>query len=157
MTPPLCDRYRCNRGNSTVTRFDWPTRIRNDKLSERDFAPRGLSLPVSALIDRRRVLLGAAGVLAGSAVFSQTEVEPKSRSKRSSSPSSLGFQEIRLAPTSTDRLPAGYRRQVLLRWGDPLFPDSPPFDPLEQSAAAAEKQFGYNNDYTAWIPLPFGS
>ena len=47
----------------------------------------------------------------------------------------------------------GYRGQVLLRWGDPLFADSPAFDPTAQSAAAQLKQFGYNNDYVAFFPL----
>ena len=47
----------------------------------------------------------------------------------------------------------GYRGQVLLRWGDPLFPDSPAFNPTAQSAAAQLKQFGYNNDYVAFFPL----
>ena len=47
----------------------------------------------------------------------------------------------------------GYRGQVLLRWGDPLFADSPVFNPTAQSAAAQLKQFGYNNDYVAFFPL----
>src|SRR5512134_1661555 len=51
---------------------------------------------------------------------------------------------------STHHVADGYRADVLLRWGDPLFPDSPPFDPLRQSAAAQLKQFGYNNDYIAF-------
>ena len=42
---------------------------------------------------------------------------------------------------------------MLLRWGDPLFPDSPAFNPTAQSAAAQLKQFGYNNDYVAFFPL----
>jgi uncharacterized protein len=48
---------------------------------------------------------------------------------------------------------AGYRAQILLRWGDPLFRDAPPFDPHQQSATAQLKQLGYNNDYVAFIPL----
>src|SRR5690606_2217982 len=42
-------------------------------------------------------------------------------------------------------------------WGDPLFPDSPAFDPRNQSAAAQRRQFGYNNDFVGYIGLPFGS
>lgn len=42
---------------------------------------------------------------------------------------------------------------MLLRWGDPLFADSPVFDPLKQSAEAQAKQFGYNNDYVGYIPI----
>ncbi|HAK62624.1 MAG TPA: hypothetical protein DCO82_05210, partial [Alphaproteobacteria bacterium] len=31
------------------------------------------------------------------------------------------------------------------------------FDPLHQTAAAQERQFGYNNDFVAFLPLPPGS
>ena len=41
----------------------------------------------------------------------------------------------------------------MLRWGDRLFPDSLPFDPLTQSATAQLRQFGYNNDYIAYFPI----
>lgn len=41
----------------------------------------------------------------------------------------------------------------MLRWGDPLFADSPDFDPTKQSAEAQAKQFGYNNDYVGYIPI----
>ena len=42
---------------------------------------------------------------------------------------------------------------MLLRWGDPIFADGPEFDPLNQTAAAQAKQFGYNNDYVGYIPI----
>jgi uncharacterized protein len=41
----------------------------------------------------------------------------------------------------------------LIRWGDKLFPDSLPFDPLKQTGAAQLRQFGYNNDYIAYFPI----
>ena len=41
---------------------------------------------------------------------------------------------------------AGYDADVLLRWGDPLFPDSPAFAPANQTPEAQRRQFGYNND-----------
>ncbi|RVD51307.1 PhoX family phosphatase, partial [Mesorhizobium sp. M8A.F.Ca.ET.023.02.2.1] len=47
----------------------------------------------------------------------------------------------------------GYDADVLLRWGDPLFADSPEFDPTKQSAQAQARQFGYNNDYVGYIAI----
>ena len=47
----------------------------------------------------------------------------------------------------------GYEAKPLLRWGDPLFPDAPAFDPRKQSARSQERQFGYNNDFVGFIPL----
>ena len=42
---------------------------------------------------------------------------------------------------------------MLLRWGDPLFADSPAFDPTAQSADKQRRQFGYNNDFIGYVPL----
>lgn len=64
-----------------------------------------------------------------------------------------------ISPDSSDRLllAEGYRAQVLLRWGDPLAPDLPPFDIQAQSAALQERRFGFNSDFIAYLPLPPGS
>ncbi len=45
---------------------------------------------------------------------------------------------------------------MLLRWGDAIFADSPAFDLATLDGPAAEQQFGYNNDFTAFLPLPHG-
>jgi secreted PhoX family phosphatase len=63
------------------------------------------------------------------------------------------FREIKRGLDGTHHVPQGYRADVLLRWGDPLFPDSPPFNPARQSAAAQARQFGYNCDYIGLVPL----
>ena len=44
-------------------------------------------------------------------------------------------------------MPSGYDWNTIVRWGDPLFWNSPAFDPTRPSASAQELQFGYNNDY----------
>ncbi|MFD5393049.1 PhoX family protein [Streptomyces sp. NPDC127097] len=59
-------------------------------------------------------------------------------------------------PTDTgDRVvvPEGYRHEVLIRWGDPVLRDAPPFDFDRQTAAAQARQFGVNNDFCALLPL----
>ncbi|MEE9289738.1 MAG: PhoX family phosphatase [Alphaproteobacteria bacterium] len=71
-------------------------------------------------------------------------------------PSSLTFTEIGKAKTKDLQLAPGYSAQVVIRWGDAVRPDAPAFDPHNQSAEAQEKQFGYNNDFIAFLPLPAG-
>jgi secreted PhoX family phosphatase len=53
-------------------------------------------------------------------------------------------------------LPPGYTHTVLARWGDPLFPDAPEFDPHAQTAAKQVRQFGNDNDFIGFMPLPPG-
>ena len=72
-------------------------------------------------------------------------------------PSSLTFRDIPHSLDQTHHIPDGYELQVLLRWGDPILPGAPAFDPHNLTAAAQERQFGYNNDYVDFQPLPRGS
>ncbi|MEM8682289.1 MAG: PhoX family phosphatase [Pseudomonadota bacterium] len=67
------------------------------------------------------------------------------------------FEEISRGLDTTHHVPAGYTADIVLRWGDPLFADSPPFDPMRQNEAAQLRQFGYNNDYLGLIALPDGN
>ena len=102
-------------------------------------------------LTRRDTLKGmaAAGVygLFGCATSAQT----------GASGSSLTFTESGRFLDATHHVAPGYNVNVLLRWGDPLFKDAPAFDPQKQSAAAQEQQFGANNDFMAFMPLPRGS
>ena len=69
----------------------------------------------------------------------------------------LDFQEIAHGIDSTHHVPPGYVAQVLLRWGDPILPGAPAWSPGAISAAGQAAQFGYNNDFVAFMPLPLGS
>lgn len=68
-----------------------------------------------------------------------------------------GFQELPHGRDADFHVAPGYRHHVLLRWGDKLFPDSTAFDPYRQNAANQLRQFGYNNDFLAFMPWPHGS
>ncbi|WP_035775715.1 alkaline phosphatase PhoX, partial [Arthrobacter sp. H5] len=51
-------------------------------------------------------------------------------------------------------VPDGFSWRPLIRWGDPMFRNSPDFDANNQTAAAQALQFGYNCDYTDILDLP---
>ena len=102
---------------------------------------------------RREMMRGTLGVTAAAALFGPAVLAPRTVHAESPSVDRFDFEELAAGVDETHHVADGYRAQVLLRWGDPLFPDSPAFDPLKQSAAAQLKQFGYNNDYVAFIPL----
>jgi secreted PhoX family phosphatase len=53
-----------------------------------------------------------------------------------------------------DQVAAGWRRGVLLRWGDRVAFDAPPFDPAQPSVEAAAAQFGWDARMLAAIALP---
>jgi secreted PhoX family phosphatase len=96
--------------------------------------------------DRRRVLTG--GVEVATAAW-------LSASAQSGAAASVALPRISPSKADTVIVPDGYRAQVLLRWGDPLFADAAALDPsmvvqgalLNAGAAAAQlRQFGYNCD-----------
>ncbi|WP_285249889.1 PhoX family phosphatase [Pseudarthrobacter sp. fls2-241-R2A-168] len=117
----------------------------------------------SATMSRRAALgFGAAGALAvvlGSAV---TSAEPASAvglskaAKEGFGKSKLQFTAIKPVDKAVDAftVPEGFTWQPIIRWGDPLFADSPDFDLNNQTAAAQARQFGYNNDYTDIVEIP---
>ncbi|MGH3728701.1 MAG: PhoX family protein [Micromonosporaceae bacterium] len=109
-------------------------------------------------ISRRGVFkVGAAGALVvGAGVGAGTAIAGIERPGSPSTPAGAGgltFQPV--PPNTLDKvsIPDGYRQHLVIEWGDPVVPGAPPFDIDNQSGDAQEKQFGYNNDYLAVIPL----
>lgn len=117
--------------------------------------------PIGDLISRRDLLRATAAGLAttwlrGSSDASDT-VSQSAPHVAAAGPSTLTFQELAHGNDLQAAVAPGYDMHLLLRWGDPLFSDGFAFDPLDQSSRAQARQFGYNCDYTAFLPLPSDS
>ena len=96
-------------------------------------------------LSRRGFLIGS--VAAGAALSAAPAVA------RTAAADAAGFDfpEIARGTGPDIVVPAGYRADIVIGWGDALFPDSPAFDPAAQTPSAQARQFGYNNDYLGFI------
>ena len=105
---------------------------------------------------RRSVLQGGMGLATLVSVGGLSACSKISASKTAvlRAQDSFAFTELTRTVFRTHRVATGYEAEILLRWGDGIFPDSPPFDPLNQLAESQEKQFGYNNDFLALFEIP---
>jgi len=68
--------------------------------------------------------------------------------------SRLTFSAIAPSREDSIQVSAGYKAEVLVGWGDPVEAGAPAFNPDGLTAAAQAKQFGYNNDWLDFFPLP---
>ncbi|MDQ6436231.1 PhoX family phosphatase [Mesorhizobium sp. LHD-90] len=107
---------------------------------------------IAARFSRRGFLRGSLAVSAIAATVSPIALITADNA-RAAGGSAFSFEEVEAGVDETHHVAAGYDADILLRWGDALFADSPEFDPAAQSAAAQAKQFGYNNDYVGFIPI----
>ena len=113
-------------------------------------AGRTMAEILAARLSRRDVLAGVASAAALAAIGPARELG-------AATTGGLTFKEIAHGADETVHVPEGYRSDVLMRWGDPVLGDAPAFEPRALTAAAQAKQFGYNNDFLAFMPLPLGS
>ena len=107
---------------------------------------------VSRRFSRRSFLQGSLAVSAVAATVSPVALMTADKA-RAASGSAFSFPEVEAGVDARHHVAEGYDADVLLRWGDALFPDSPDFDPANQRAEAQARQFGYNNDYVGFIPI----
>ncbi len=107
------------------------------------------------ILSRRDALRGAAA----SAAFGLFSMPLAQAAGPAAAGSSLKFPEIKHADATAASITVaqGYSAQVVIRWGDKVMKDAPDWNPLRQTAAAQAKQFGYDNDFLAFMPLPIGS
>ena len=92
---------------------------------------------IAARYDRRDFLKGGLGVAAIAATVSPLAILAASQAQ-ADIPSRFKFTEIEAGVDANHHVAEGYDADVLIRWGDPVLPGAPPFDPLKQSAAAQE-------------------
>lgn len=120
---------------------------------------------VQARLGRRDILRGMLGTSAIAAFAPAVPVALMAGEAKAQAAGATGkqagfgfnFEELTRGIDAKHHVAPGYDADVLIRWGDPLFADSPDFDPYKQTADSQLKQFGYNCDYTAFYPLPQGS
>ena len=141
------------------TTFDPDTVSHHAEASEDRAAPRAgtrSSAPtigdvIAQRFERRDVLRGALGFTAIAATVGPMALAARPAHAKTGS---FDFEEIAAKVTDNHEVAPGYDAKVLIRWGDPVLPEAPEFDPANQTAAAQAKQFGYNNDYVGFFPHP---
>ncbi|WP_414936654.1 PhoX family protein [Amycolatopsis sp. cmx-11-51] len=111
---------------------------------------------VLGAVSRRGALKASAVValVAGAplALTAPATAAPAGNSRPKPSP---GTDYKRVQPNTLDAVvvPEGYQQGIVIRWGDAVLPGAPEFDFDNQTAAAQAKQFGYNCDFAALLPL----
>ncbi len=101
---------------------------------------------------RRDILKGALAVSATTALFGSTAMLAAQKAQANAA-SRYRFDELVSGNDEKHHIAEGYDADVLIRWGDPIFPDVSDFDPQNQSPDDQLKRFGYNNDYVGFVPL----
>jgi len=108
-------------------------------------------------LSRRQALrgLGTAAVTAGLAGSMVSTLAM--RAAAAATGPALTFTELAHGVDENMHVAQGYRADVVIRWGDKVLGDAPAFQAGAQDAGGQSRQFGYNNDYIGYFPLPTGS
>ncbi|AVO45252.1 PhoX family protein [Phreatobacter cathodiphilus] len=110
---------------------------------------------VAARFHRRELVKGVLGVGAITAALGPAALAARTAAAQPGSATpSFGFRELSSTPTDRAEVASGHAAEVLIRWGDPVLADAPAFAPTAQTGPAQARQFGYNNDYLGYFPLP---
>lgn len=114
---------------------------------------------INGRFNRRDMLKGALGVVAVGALarfsfFGEAEAKP---AVSTSGDPAFAFEEIAHGVDETHHVAPGYSADVLIRWGDKVTSGAAAFNPATHTPSAQLTQYGYNNDFVGYVPLPFGS
>ncbi len=108
-------------------------------------------------LSRRAAIRGLGGAAAAATLADQLLAAAEPALAQVNGPSTLTFAELRHQMGQRDAVPEGYEIQTVIRWGDPVVPEAPAFNAAAQTPEAQAAQFGYNNDFIDFRPLPFGA
>jgi len=108
---------------------------------------------IASRFSRRDLLRGSLAVAAISATVGTRALAANEQPARMAAGASFDFKEIEAGIDQTHHVAEGYDAKVLLRWGDPLFPDAPEFEPAGQTPERQARQFGYNTDFVGYVPI----
>ena len=86
---------------------------------------------------RREMMRGTLGVAAAASLFGPALLASRQRTSARLRPIASSFEEVEAGVDATHHVADGYQADVLLRWGDPLFPDSPRFRSAEPERRGA--------------------
>jgi hypothetical protein len=113
---------------------------------------------IAARFARRDIVKGALGAAAIAATVGPLALARVAQARRArgigNGTPSFKFTEVTAGVDDKHHVAEGYDADILIRWGDPVLPGAPAFDPMTQSAAGQKQQFGYNNDYLGYFPMP---
>lgn len=114
---------------------------------------RSIGAVIARRFSRREMLKGSLGVTAAATLFGASALSAGRASAETPNPAEAIFDELAGGVDEHHHVAAGYEAEILLRWGDPLFPGMAPFDPHNLTGEEQARRFGYNNDYVAFFPL----
>lgn len=97
-----------------------------------------------AILSRRQALLGVGALTLAASV-------PPALAARGNR---LDFEDLPPVVIPNDAVAKGYDARVLIRWGDPVVAGAPGFSPGATRQETQEIQFGMNNDFVGFFPLP---
>ena len=93
---------------------------------------------VASRFSRRDLMRGALAVTAIAATVSPlaVTVAKRAEAQAANATPSFDFKEIAAGSDERHAIAEGYDADILIRWGDPVLPGAPSFDPLNQSTQA---------------------
>jgi hypothetical protein len=112
---------------------------------------------LNEVISRRALLKGTAAVGATLVLTPGIMVStsaPAEAARHGDPSARLTFASVTPGNEADVVVPPNYEVDLLLRWGDPLFPGAPAFDVNNQTPASQALQFGFNADLVLFYPLP---